>query len=264
MVRKRLVATLTFNDGVLFRTKEFVPDYRYTSQFIDAWSVDEIALLDITRPGTGDRSHFLEVVEQFAERCFVPLAAGGGVRTLDDVAALLRAGADKVVVNTEAVRRPEFITEIAQRYGSQCAVVSIDARGRGDGAYEVCTEFGTHPTGLDPAAWATAAEAAGAGEILITSIARDGSLEGYDHALNRRVVDAVTIPVLICGGAGNWQHFVDGFRESGASAVCTANIYHFTETSIRSAKEYLHRAGVAVRVSADVPAAALVGSGALR
>lgn len=265
MLRRRLITALTFNDGVLFRTKEFHPDYRYTFNFVDAWSVDEVVLLDITRPGAGDRQHFYDVVQQFAERCFVPLAAGGGVRTLEDVRTLLRMGADKVLVNTEAVRRPAFITEIAQQYGAQCVVVSIDARKRAVGTYEVCTEWGMHGTGLDPAAWAKEAEARGAGEILVTSIDRDGSLEGYDDALTRRVVDAVTIPVLACGGAGNWQHLVNGFREGGASAVCTANIYHFTESSIRSAKEYLHRAGIDVRAAANATAtSALAGSGVLR
>lgn len=248
MLRKRLITVLTFNDGILFRTKNFQPDYRYTLNFVDAWSVDEVVLLDITRPGGGERQRFLDVVSQFAERCFVPLAAGGGVRTLDDVRTLLRVGADKVIINTEAVRRPQLIAEIAQRYGAQCVVVSLDARRHANGAYEVYTEFGTHATGLEPGTWAKSAEAQGAGEILITFIDRDGSLEGYDNVLNRCVADAVAIPVLICGGAGSWAHFVDGFREGGASAVCTANIYHFTESSIRSAKQYLQRTGVDVRI----------------
>lgn len=248
MLRKRLITVLTFNDGVLFRTKDFQPDYRYTLNFVDAWSVDEVVLLDVTRPGAGERQHFFDVVSQFAERCFVPLAAGGGVRTLDDVRSLLRVGADKVIINTEAVHRPAFITEIAQQYGAQCVVVSIDARRHPDGSYEVYTEWGTHATGLEPVAWARAAAAHGAGEILITSIDRDGSLEGYDNVLSRRVVDTVEIPVLICGGAGNWQHFVAGFQDGGASAVCTANIYHFTEPSIRNAKRYLQQASVDVRV----------------
>lgn len=247
MLRKRLITVLTFNDGVLFRTKEFHPDYRYTLNFVDAWSVDEVVLLDITRPGTGERQHFLDVVSKFAERCFVPLAAGGGIRTIADVHALLRAGADKVIVNSEAIRRPSFITEIAQQYGSQCAVVSVDARQTTNGQYEVVAACGTAPTGRDPAAWAATAEAAGVGEILITSIEKDGSLEGYDNTLNRLVSVAVGVPVLACGGAGNWQHFVDGIVIGGASAVCTTNIYHFTEPSIRSAKRYLQAAGVDAR-----------------
>jgi cyclase len=239
---------LTFNDGVLFRTREFLPDYRYTLNFVDAWSVDEIVVLDITRPGEGERENFYTVVEQFARRCFVPLAAGGGVRDLEEIRTLLQLGADKVVINTEAVRRPEFITESAKAFGSQCVVVSIDAKTRGERTYEVFTHFGTQPIGLDPAQWARRAQALGAGEILITSIDKDGSLEGYDNELNKAVSEAVEIPVLISGGAGKWQDFVDGFTLGKASAVCTTNIYHFTDTSIRSAKRYLLDRGIEVRV----------------
>jgi len=248
MLRNRLVTVLTFNDGVLFRTKQFVPDYRYTMNFVDAWSVDEIVALDVTRPGHGSRATFFEVVEQLARGCFVPLACGGGVRTIDDVAALLRAGADKVVLNTGAIERPDLLTDAATAYGSQCVVVSIDAVRRADGSYEVFSRFGTEPTGRSPADWARTAQELGAGEILITSVEKDGSLEGYDNVLNRLVSEAVTVPVLGAGGAGKWQDFVDGFRQGGLSAVCTTNIYHFTESSIRSAKLYLERAGIPVRV----------------
>ena len=246
MLRKRLVTVLTFNDGVLFRTKLFTPDYRYTLNFVDSWSVDEIVVLDVTRPGQGERVNFEEVISRFAKNCFVPLAAGGGIRTLDDVARALDLGADKVVINTGALARPELITEIAERYGSQCAVVALDAR-RTDESYEVMGEFATKSTGQSPEVWAREAEARGAGEILVTSVERDGSLQGYDLELCRAVADAVSIPVLICGGAGNWKHFVAGFEEGHASAVCTANIYHFTEVSVRSAKAYLKKSGIGVR-----------------
>lgn len=247
MLRNRLITVLTFNNGVLFRTKDFNPDYRYTLNFVDAWSIDEIVVLDISRPGQGDRENFHRVVDHFARRCFVPLTAGGGVRTIDDFKTMLGVGADKVAINTEAVRRPEFIFEAAQRYGSQCVTVSIDAKKNGSGRYEVFARFGTEPTGLDPVEWARRAEELGAGEILITSIEKDGSLEGYDNELNRMVSAAVSIPVLVCGGAGKWHDFVDGFTAGKATAVCTTNIYHFTEASIRSAKAYLDRAGVCVR-----------------
>jgi len=248
MLKKRLITVLTFNNGVLFRTRNFIPDYRYTLNFVDAWSVDEVVLLDITRPGEGDRKNFYEVVEQFASKCFVPLAAGGWIKTIEDVYALLRFGADKVIVNTEAFKRPAFITEIANAYGSQCAVVSIDAKTKENGRYEVYVEQGKIPTGRNPVSWAQQAQAAGAGEILITSIDRDGMLEGYDNPLNKTVSKALNIPVLVCGGAGNWQHFVAGFNESGASGVCTTNIYHFTEPSIKSAKQYLKTDGIDVRI----------------
>jgi cyclase len=156
-------------------------------------------------------------------------------------------GADKVVINTGALDCPELITDIARQYGAQCVVVAIDARRTEDGAYEVMAEFGRRPTGLTPAEWAKRARDLGAGEVMVTSIERDGSLEGYELPLCRQVVDAVDIPVLICGGAGNWGHFRAGFEQGGADAVCTANIYHFTDTAIRSAKQYLAKAGILVR-----------------
>ncbi|HIF10532.1 MAG TPA: imidazole glycerol phosphate synthase cyclase subunit [Sneathiellales bacterium] len=247
MLRKRLITVLTFNDGVLFRTKLFNPDYRYTLNFVDAWSVDEIVVLDVTRPGQGRRENFDHVVKRFASQCFVPLSAGGGIRTLDDVKAYLDLGADKVIINTEALRRPAFIGEIAKLYGSQCVVVSIDAKKHGESGYEVYGEFATAASGMTPAEWARRAQDEGAGEILITAVEKDGSVQGYDLDLCRLTSDAVTIPVLICGGAGNWKHFVDGFAKGGASAVCTANIYHFTEASIKSAKSFLGKAGIDVR-----------------
>lgn len=249
MLRKRLITVLTFNDGVLFRTKDFEPDYRYTLNFVDAWSVDEIVVLDVTRPGQGSRENFYAVVQQFARRCFVPLAAGGGVRSIDDFRKLLSIGADKVVVNTAAVESPCLITEAAQLFGAQCVVVSIDAKKKSENDYEVYTHCGKKAIGVDPVRWAKQAQSYGAGEIMISSIDRDGSLEGYDNILNKMVSEAVDIPVLISGGAGSWQDFVNGFVDGKASGVCTSCIYHFTETSIKSAKSYLNNAHIAVRLS---------------
>jgi imidazole glycerol-phosphate synthase subunit HisF len=247
LLRHRLITVLTLNDGVLFRTKHFEPDYRYTSNFVDAWSVDEIIALDITRPGTGDRRHFYDRIEELATKCFVPLACGGQIRSIDEVRRLLRAGADKVVLNSSAFDTPELVSEAAALFGAQCVVVSIDARCRAGGWYEVFTRFGTTATGEEAAAWARRAQTLGAGEIMITAIEKDGSLQGYDNELNRRVSEAVTIPVLVCGGAGNWQHFCDGIAIGRASAVCTTNIYHFTETSIKSAKRDMQERGILVR-----------------
>ncbi|MDD5120708.1 MAG: imidazole glycerol phosphate synthase cyclase subunit [Candidatus Omnitrophica bacterium] len=248
MLKNRLITVLTFNDGVLFRTRNFIPDYRYTLNFVDAWSIDEIVVLDITRFGQGSKDHFFTVVSDFARNCFVPLAAGGGVRTINDFKRLLRFGADKIIINSEALRRPEFIREAAMQFGSQCVVVSIDARRMPSGDYEVFSEFGNKATGLDVVTWARKAQASGAGEIMLTSIDRDGTLEGYDNYLNRIVSEAIDIPVLVSGGVGKWQDFVDGFKLGKAQAVCTTNIYHFTETSIRSAKQFLAHSGIDVRV----------------
>lgn len=248
MLRKRLITVLTFNDGVLFRTKLFVPDYRYTLNFVDAWSADEIVILDVTRPGQGSRESFLKVVADFASRCFVPLSVGGGIRTLDDVRQLMSVGADKVVVNTGALERPDLIPEIAALYGSQCIILSIDALKHDDGRREVMGRFATWATGRDPLAWAAEAETLGVGEILLTPVERDGWLQGYDLEYCRKMVDAVSVPVLILGGAGNWKHMAEGLTVGGAAGVCTQNIYHFTETSIQSAKKYLHGAGIPVRL----------------
>ncbi len=250
MLRKRLITVLTFNDGTLFRTKLFEPDYRYTHNFVDSWLVDEIVMLDVTRNAEGkqtDNKPFLDVVTKFAHDCFVPLAVGGGIRTLDDVRTFMAVGGDKVVINSGALERPELITEIAKAYGTQCVVLSIDAR-RKEGGYEVYGGCGSTPTGKDPAEWAKEAEELGAGEIMITSIERDGSLQGYDLDLCKQVAEAVSVPVLVMGGAGSWKHFVEGIEEGGASAVCTQNIYHFTENSIQSAKKFLADRGVPVRM----------------
>ena len=247
MLRKRLVTVLTFYEGVLFRSKLFTPDYRYTASFVDAWAVDEIVVLDISRPEYGDRGQFVELLSEFSRRCLVPLCAGGGVRSLDDFKTYLDVGADKIAVNTVAFDQPELISQAAGRFGSQCVVVSIDARRENEG-YVVYRNCGREPTDWKPEQLARYVEALGAGEVLLTSIDKDGSLEGYDNDLNRRVTESVSIPVIVCGGAGKWQDFVDGFTLGGADAVATSNVYHFTESSIRSAKQYLARHGIDVRL----------------
>jgi len=250
MLRKRLVTVLTINNGVLFRTRGFVPDYRYTLNFTDAWLVDEVVLLDITRPGEGARENFYELVRQFARNCFVPLTVGGGVRDIEDFKTLLSLGADKVSVNSKACEMPEFISEAARLFGSQCVVLSVDAKRESDSNFSVYSAHGTRQLpGHTAADWARKAQKLGAGEILLQSIDRDGTLEGYDNGLNKSVTEAVEIPVLVSGGAGCWEHFLEGFLAGGASAVCTTNVYHFTESSIKSAKTYLANAGVAIRTS---------------
>lgn len=247
MLCNRLITMLTFNNGVLFRTKNFIPDYRYTLNFVDAWSVDEIVVLDVTPPGEGVRANFHAVIKGFAARCFVPLAAGGGVRSLEDFRTLLGVGADKVVIGTAALETPELITQAAKLYGSQCVVVSINTRRTAPGHYEVCSHAGSLRRDLRPEVWARRVQELGAGEILVHPVEQDGSLEGFDNELNRRVADAVSIPVLACGGAGKWEDLANGFKLGKVSGACTACIYHFTETSIQSAKTYLLNAGIPVR-----------------
>lgn len=245
-MRKRIVSILTYNKGCLFRTKQFVPDYQYTSNFLDFWSIDEIIALDITRKVNESRELYYEAITKIAQNCFVPLAAGGGIKTIEDVDKLFDLGADKIVLNTIALEQPKFIGEVAKKYGVQAVVVSIDARQEGD-KYYIYKQGGQIRTDFQPAEWAQQAVKEGAGEILITSIEEDGSLNGYDKDLCSCVVNSVRAPVLIAGGAGNWKHFEQGFCEIGASAVCTTNIYHFTEKSILNAKNYLRQKNVDVR-----------------
>ena len=248
MLRKRLITTLTINNGILFRTKLFEPDYRYTMNFIDTWSVDEIITLDITRGPNRNRQQFLKTITGLAKNCFVPLSCGGGVRSLDDARCLFVAGADKIILNTGAIEKPELITEIARVFGTQAIILSIDTKEVSKGDYRVFSNSGQRLHDLIPWDWAKQGEELGAGEVLITAIDRDGSLEGYDLDLTRRVADTVNIPVLALGGAGSWQHFIEGFEIGKASAVCSQNIYHFTEQSIQNAKIYLADKGINVRI----------------
>ena len=213
----------------------------------DAEGADEVTFLDITASSDG-RDTMVSVVARTAERVFIPLTVGGGVRTADDARRLLRAGADKVGVNTAAVERPELVREIAGEFGGQCAVVAIDARARpAGGAWEVFTHGGRTPTGRDAVAWAVRCAESGAGELLLTSMDRDGTRAGFDLALTRAVVDAVDVPVVASGGVGRLQHLVDGAVEGGADAVLAASIFHRREFTIGEAKAYMAEHGVTVR-----------------
>jgi len=213
----------------------------------DAEGADEVTFLDITASSDG-RDTMVSVVARTAEQVFIPLTVGGGVRAVDDARRLLRAGADKVAVNTAAVERPRLVRDIAEEFGGQCAVVAIDARARTDGTgWEVYTHGGRRATGRDAVAWAVECAAMGAGEILLTSMDRDGTRDGFDLALTRAVVDAVDVPVVASGGVGRLQHLVDGALVGGADAVLAASIFHRREFTIGQAKEYMAERGVVVR-----------------
>jgi len=212
----------------------------------DAQNVDELIFLDITATREERRTLF-DVIQAVTEECFMPFTAGGGLRTVEDIRQLLNAGADKVTLNTEAVRRPSFISEAAERFGNQCIVVSIDARQVAYKKYEVFINGGKEATGLDPATWAQQAEALGAGEILITAIERDGTMQGYDLDLIRHVSEAVACPVIASGGAGTPEHFVQAIREGGAHAVAGASLFHFTDQNPIKARAHMQRAGLVVR-----------------
>jgi cyclase len=213
----------------------------------DAEGADEVVFLDITA-SADSRVTIVDVARRTAEQVFIPFTVGGGVRTPDDARRLLRAGADKVAVNTAAVARPEVVTEMATEFGNQCVVVAIDARRRPDASgFEVFTHGGRRPTGIDAVDWAADCERRGAGEILLTSMDRDGTRDGYDLELTRAVTDRVGVPVVASGGVGSLDHLVDGALEGGADAVLAASIFHFREHTVREAKEHLTARGVVVR-----------------
>lgn len=251
MLKVRLMPTLLYKDvglvkGVRFDSARRVGALMQAVKVYEMRGVDELVFLDITATSAGRRPDF-ELVDDFADECFMPLTVGGGVRSVEDVTELLARGADKVAVNTAAVTDPELISRIATRFGSQCAVVSIDAK-RVDGGYRVFTHSGQEPTDLDPVTLAMRAEALGAGEILLTSIDQDGTLEGYDIELVRAVADAVSIPVIASGGAGTYEHMHSALTEGHASALASAAMYHFTQATPLEAKRFLRDRGVNVRL----------------
>ena len=212
----------------------------------DAEGADELVFLDITASSDA-RDTMVEVARRTAEEVFIPFTVGGGVRSVDDARRLLRAGAEKVGVNTAAVERPELIAEMAREFGAQCVVLAIDARRREGGGFEVFTHGGRTPTGIDAVEWARRAEQLGAGEILLTSMDRDGTREGFDIELTRAVADAVGVSIVASGGVGTLDHLVDGVVEGGADAVLAASIFHFGEHTVAEAKSALERAGIMVR-----------------
>jgi cyclase len=212
----------------------------------DAEGADELAFLDITA-SSDQRDILLEVIERVAAKVFIPLTVGGGVRTLGDVRRLLNAGADKVSINTAAVQNPDLVREVSSIVGNQCIVVAIDAKKKDEG-WEVFTHGGRNPTGLDVVEWARRMTAAGAGEILLTSMDRDGTRDGFDLALTRAVSDAVSVPVIASGGVGSREHLAAGVLEGHADAVLAASVFHFGEFTVGEAKRYMQSSGIEVRL----------------
>jgi cyclase len=250
MLTKRIIPCLDVKAGRVVKGTKFVDlrdagDPVETARLYDREGADELCFLDITASHE-DRGIILDVVSQTAEQVFMPLTVGGGINRTDHIRGLLRAGADKVSVNTGAVNRPDFVRESAETFGSQCIVVAIDAKRVGD-HWEVFTHGGRNPTGIDACAWAEKMADYGAGEILLTSMDRDGTKAGYDLALTRAIADRVRIPVIASGGVGNLEHIYQGLTEGGASAALAASIFHFQEYSIAQCKNYLCARGVAVR-----------------
>jgi len=252
VLKCRVIPCLDVKDGRVVKGVNFV-DLRDAGDPVesaiayDRAGADELCFLDITASHE-NRGIILDVVSRTAEACFMPLTVGGGVRTTDDIRKLLLAGADKVSINTAAVHNRDFVREAAEKFGSQCIVVAIDAKSTAPGKWEIFTHGGRKTTGLDAIDYAREVVALGAGEILLTSMDRDGTKSGFDVALTRQVADAVSVPLIASGGVGNLDHLVDGIREGHATAVLAASIFHFGEYTIRQAKDYMASAGLPMRL----------------
>ena len=250
MLKIRIIPCLDVKNGRVVKGVNFVNlvdagDPVEAAQSYDEAGADEICFLDITASHE-NRSILLDVVKRTAEKCFMPLTVGGGVRTNEDIKMLLDSGADKVSINTSAITNPNFIKEASEAFGSQCIVVAIDAKRNNDG-WQIFTHGGREPTGLDPIDFAKKAESLGAGEILLTSMDRDGTKKGYDTALLNKITKTLEIPVIASGGVGNIDHLIDGIKEGGASAVLAASIFHFGEITIKEVKDKLSEEGLSVR-----------------
>ena len=251
MLKTRIIPCLDVKDGRVVKGVNFVDlidagDPVEQAALYDAQGADELCFLDITASHE-NRESIYHVVSSVAERCFMPLTVGGGVRTSDDVRKMLLAGADKVSFNTAAVNNPDIVKESSRKFGAQCIVVAIDAKKNAEGEFEIFTHGGRTPTGLNAVAWAKKMQEYGAGELLVTSMDRDGTKQGFDLGLTRAIADAVSIPVIASGGVGNLDHFVEGVKEGHASALLAASIFHFGIHSIAEVKEHMERHGIPMR-----------------
>lgn len=252
MLKHRLIPNIILNNGNIVQSVNFnhtnvIGNAITAIDFFNSWAVDEIIILDVSRT-TDNRTKFHKIISGLSKRCFIPLTVGGWIKNVSEIHQLLKEGADKVSINTEAVLNPDFITESSKVFGSQCITISIDVKSDESGEYQVFIDRGKEATGLSPIDWAKQVQKLGAGEILLTSIDFEGGREGYDIKLLQQVCKNVSIPVIAFGGVGKWQHFVDGIKSGKADAVSAANIFHYTEHSTYEAKKFMQKAGLNVRI----------------
>ena len=252
MLKTRIIPCLDVKDGRVVKGVNFVDlidagDPVEQAKVYDAQGADELCFLDITA-SSDNRDTMYDVITRVAEQCFMPLTVGGGVRSVEDVRKLLLAGADKVAINTAAVTNPKLVKDAADKFGSQCIVVAIDAKSTGTNKYEIFTHGGRTPTGIDAIEWAKKMVELGAGEILLTSMDRDGTKQGFDNKLTSAIADAVSVPVIASGGVGKPDDFVDGVIEGHASALLAASIFHFGQHTIEEVKQHMQQKGIAVRL----------------
>ncbi len=241
MVAKRIITTLMLNNGILFRSKEFHPDYRYTLNFVDMWSVDELVILDISRNNifeSDEKKLFLDEMKNISKNAYIPVTVGGGIRKLQDIEKLLKNGADKIILNTASIQDQKIINYAAREFGSQCIVISIDVKFK-NGKYVLMENYGQKQSSIDLINYLKDIQNENAGEIFLQSVNKDGSLTGYDFKLLKTLGPYIKIPLIISSGAGNWEHIKKALSEEYVSAASLTNIFHFTEKSIKSLKNYI-------------------------
>ncbi len=244
MVKKRIIITLTFLDGILFRTKKFVPDYRYTKNFINFWNIDELILIDISKNKFNKK--FLDIIKFFSNNCFVPISVGGGIKKIENADILFKTGADKIVIGFETFKNPTFHEAVAKKFGNQSIIQAVDLKKK-NSKFKIVKNSGQEETEIDPIEFCKKVQNVGVGEILINSVDNDGALLGYDLKALDLLKDVVKCPKLVLGGCGNWEHMEQVFKKYDVSGSCTQNIFHFTDESIISAKNYLIKKKIYIR-----------------
>jgi cyclase len=246
MLKKRLIISLTFKDGVLFRTKNFKPDYRYTKNFIDLWSIDELIIIDVSKKKNFKK--FLNIIKFFSKNCFVPITVGGGLYNLNQIDQCFNNGADKILLGSRSIDKPELITEISKKYGNQSIIQSVDFKKIKNGSYVIMSQSGTKISNSEIVKLCKTYIKYGVGEILLNDVNNDGSLLGFDVNFLRNISTKIKCPIIVLGGAGKWEHILEIFIKTNIQAACTQNIYHFTEESIISAKKFLKNKKINIRI----------------